>query len=105
MTIESFEHELQTLHKDFTILRNVKAVGLATIFFKGVPQFAIGAGGVFEEPNSNYGIELPSGSYVRHRTRPEALAMCNKLIYDLKNDVDNYEARMGLGKYSDAALK
>ncbi len=105
MDITIFERELTDIHKDFKIIRNSKAVGLATVFFKGQPLFAIPSEGIYDEPQPGYGLELPTGSFVRHRTRPEALAFINNLVLKMKSDPDYFEAMMGLGKYSDASLR
>ena len=106
MKIEHFEEELQKLHRDFKILRNIKAKGLATVFFKAEPLFAIPAEGIFDTPNPNYGIIHPiSGNLLRHRTRPEALEMARALLYRLKNDPDYADALMGEGEYSKENLK
>jgi hypothetical protein len=106
MKIEHFELELKKLHTDFKIIRNIKAKGLATVFFKTEPLFAIPAEGIYDEPRANYGIEHPiSGNILRHRTRPEALQMAKAILYRLMNDSDYGDALMGEGAYSKEALK
>jgi len=103
LTIESFEKELQQLNKDFVVIKNKQAQGLATVFLFGEPIFAIPANGIYDTVNGNYGIELPTGTFVRHRTRPEALQQA-KNILDRMKDPDYMDALLGRGKYSNAEL-
>ncbi len=100
MKLQDFESELQKdVHADFSIKLS-PTPGLAAVYFRGVFQFGVPADQIHEEAMQFYGIELPNGKYIRHRTRPEALAMAKELIRKMHNDHEEYEASMGLGKYS-----
>lgn len=104
MKIEDLEIELQNLHKDFKILKSQKGTGLATVFLYGQPQFSVPIDNIFDDVKSEYGVELPTGSFQRHRTRPEAIAMAQGLLKQMQ-DPDMADAIMGTGAYSDANLK
>jgi hypothetical protein len=104
MNIKAFEAEVQKIHPDLTILPNPKIDGLAGIYFQGTFLFGVPNHNIFNDENKQYGIDLPNGMFVRHRTRLEALAMVKKQVEMLKFDKDNADAILGRGKYSEAAL-
>lgn len=105
ITIDTFEEELRQIDKSFEIKKNSRAVGMATVFLKGEPMFSIGAGGLPEVPMPMYGMELPSGSFVRHRTYEEAMAMAKNVYRMMKDDHDSFDALTGKGEYSDENLR
>lgn len=104
MTTQEFEKELKQLNEGFHIEVNPKIPALSGIYFRGVYICAIPSNYIFNEKKPDYKILLPNGMEALHKTRPEALAQVKKLLRDMKNDADNYEASMGLGKYSDEKL-
>lgn len=105
MKISDFELELQRIHPDLTVISNPKIEALAGVYFQGSFLFGIPNHNIYDEANSAYSIELPTGMMMRHRTRPEALAMAKEQIRQLKFSPDEADAILGRGKYSAAALK
>lgn len=105
MLIQDFEKELQQIHPDFSIVVSPNSKGLAGVHFRGVFQFGVPDSAIFEDPSPVYGIELPTGSYMRHRSAKEARAMAKNLIELMKNNSDEFDAAMGQGEYSPEKLK
>lgn len=105
MTIEAFEKELQGLDRRLSIMKS-QMMDTAGIFFEGMPLgVAIPRNAIFDEPRSNYGVEMPNGNFYKHRTRPEALSIVRGMLNNMANDKDYRDAVFGTGKYSDEALK
>lgn len=104
MKIDAFAEELKKINSDLTVLSS-PTPGLAGIYWKGEYLLAIPDHNIYETPNDEYACDLPNGMRVRHRTRPEALAIIKQRIYQILNDPDYHDATTGEGKYSTAALK
>ena len=104
MTIENFEKEIQSLHKEFKIIKS-QHLPTATVFFATEPIFTIPREHIYDEIKDGYGIDMPSGNFQRHRTRKEAYEMATSIIHRLKTDPDYADALLGTGAYSATALK
>jgi hypothetical protein len=104
MTISEFEVELKKLHPDFQVVKLKPEHLTAQVLFRGVRMYSIGAEGLWDDPNIDYGIVHPSGRVLRHPTISEATAKANKVIQDMKEGGENYRATMGIGEFSDAVL-
>lgn len=105
MTLTEFQSELQKLHPDFTVIKVKPENQTAAVLFKGVYQFAIGGNGIYQDPNDAYGLDHPSGRFIRHRTIPEAVSMAKNVVRMMKEGGEDYRATMGLGEFSDTNLK
>lgn len=105
MTLTEFQTELQKLHPDFVVIKVKPEHQTAAVLFKGVYQFAIGGNGIYQDPNNLYGLDHPSGTFIRHRTIPEAIAMAKNILKKMHEGGEDYRAMMGLGEFSDANLK
>lgn len=103
MTIQEFEKELQTIHKDFGIKKS-KIAGLARITFQGAEILTIPDGDIYDNRNEQYGYEHPNGSLIPHRTRPEALAIAREMAQRMLTDKDYSDAMKGTGAYSNKEL-
>lgn len=104
MKIKEFEDELQKdVHSALTI-KSSPVVGLASVCFKGQSLFAVPDNDIFDDPTPMYSITLPNGTEVVHRGRKDALSMARIMVKRFE-DPDNLDALLGVGKYSDEALK
>lgn len=105
MKIDVFEKELQRIHPDLTVLANPKIDTLAGVYFQGTFLFGVPNHNIYDTENKQYGADLPNGMFVRHRTRPEALAMAKDQVAQLKSaNQDDADAILGRGNYSPDAL-
>lgn len=95
---------LKELHPEFQVLAGKTSDETAGVFFRGERLFTIPNNDIYEHPIATYGVETSSG-FIHHRTTVDALAMAKKVMQDMKNNHEEYEATMGLGKFSDANLK
>jgi len=104
MTLGVFQEQLKKLHPDFYVLAGSPTDQTAGVFFKNERLFTIPNINIYDHPIDSYGVETSTG-FIRHRTTKDAIAMAKKLLQDMKNNHDEYEATMGLGKYSAKNLK
>jgi hypothetical protein len=104
MTTQDFEKELRALHADFAVLPS-KFENLMGVYLRGTYLFGIPAHNIYDTENPSYGIDGLDGRFMRHRTRPEALAMAKQMLHDFRNDQDYHDALTGEGKYSDQELQ
>lgn len=116
MDIKEFETELKTLNSDLAVRINnppervtkmfPDVVKLASITFRGTEICTVPAEGIYDEPNGSYGVDLRNdGRFVRHRTRPEALAIVKDTLSRLEHDKEFYNDFFGLGASSDEELR
>ena len=106
MTLSEFDYYLKkNVHPDFTVFKAKESYQTAAVLFRGVYQFAIGGNGIYQEKNEAYGLDHPSGRFIRHRTLPEAIAMAKNIVAEMNKGGVNYRAAMGLGEFSDANLE
>lgn len=105
MKIESFEKELQAIHSALSIKKSHQ-MDTAGIFFHSYPLgIAIPRNDIFDDIRPGYGLEMPNGSFYRHRTRGEALAIVRGKVQQILSDPDYADATFGLGEYSDEKLQ
>lgn len=114
MTIQEFEKELQLINKDLAIRPNnppphvlkmyPDTAKLAAITLQGVEVCTIPNNDIYEEANGNYGVEIRD-RFIRHRTRPEALAIVKDKLALLESNKEESDAFFGRGEYSDSALR
>jgi len=105
MTVKEFQRELKKISKDLEIVPNEKIKGLAGIHYQG--QFLIGcpSGNVFDHPSEGYGVELPNGTFVKHRGRLEMVELVKAMLHRIETDPDYADATFGRGEYSADKLK
>lgn len=105
MKIEDFEKELQKLYKGITIIKNVKREEFATVFIDGMPAgIGMSSQGIFDTIKPDFGIMIGT-TFVPHPTKEVVTAKVNKLLNDMQHNKDNFDAQMGIGKYSDTELR
>jgi hypothetical protein len=104
MTIQEFEKELQTVHKDFGIKKS-KIAGLARVTFQGAELFTIPDNEIYDNKSEQYAYEAFNGQMVPHRTRPEALGMAREIAQRMLTDKDYNDAMTGRGAYTNNALE
>jgi hypothetical protein len=116
MKLEDFEKELKAYNPDLAIRYNnppqrtidifPDILKLATITYKGVEICTVPNGEIFDEPNANYGVDFRGdGSFIRHRTRPEALGIVRETLGRIDNNPDFKAQFFGTGEYSDSELR
>lgn len=105
MEIREFVLELKAIDKDLDIIPNEKIDGLGGIYYQG--QFLTGCPSklIFDHPSEGYGVELPNGTYVKHRGRIDLIEIVKGELGRIKTDPDYADATFGRGKYSPDALK
>lgn len=116
MNIKDFEKELQAYNPDLSIRFNNPSqrtidmfpdiLKIATITYKGVEVCTVPSNEIFDEPNANYGVDFRGdGTFIRHRTRPEALGIVRETLGRLENDIEFKAQFFGTGEYSASELR
>lgn len=84
MTLEQFREELRLLDPRLTIDLNPNRQGLANIKLGGFDVCPIPSGEIKEEPDPGYTITAPNGWQMKHKSRPEALAIVMDTLEKIK---------------------
>lgn len=101
MNITQFENELKTtIDPRLSIRVNPKIPELAGVYFMDAFLIGIPSGQIFDQIRPEYGLPNFSGKFMRHRTRPEALAMVRGELLKMQTDPDYRDAVLGVGEYS-----
>lgn len=94
MTISEFETELKLIDPRLSIVQNPNRPLIANIKLSGVDICPIPSQDIKDESDPSYVLELPNGTFVKHRSRSEAIALVNHTL-ELIKDKDNAEAFFG----------
>lgn len=103
MKIEEFEKELKELNADLTIVPS-RDPALAEVRYQGAYICAIPNNDIYDEANAAYGIELPSGTFIPHRSRTATLGLVKGMLDRINSSQDEKDAFFGTGPYSDKEL-
>lgn len=104
MKIEEFEKELQEkISKDISI-KPSKVAGLAGVYYQGTFLVGCPADEIFETKSNAYGVEMPNGMFIVHRTHDEVFGMAQTIVKRMNEDKDYSDAMTGSGDYSNKKL-
>lgn len=92
-TVE-FEQELKQLDADLSVRIAPANPEMSGIYWKDMYICAIPSNNIYDEARSDY----KNSAERTHRTRPDALAIVNKYLWQLKNEEGFMEDEMSFSK-------
>ncbi len=83
--VEDFEVELKQIDPRLSIVKNPNRRNIANIKLDGQDVCPIPGDEIREESDPNYTIELPNGTFVKHRSKTEAIALVRHTLNIIKD--------------------